>query len=114
VDAQAFALQDARATAANQITSLIGIVPVIMFSVTSSGSGSLVIDSITAGGKIDAPVSQRVFWTSFEGLAAIAILLGGGLASLQAAATSTGPPIAIVLVLMCISNFVGLRKEKRA
>ena len=72
------------------ITSFIGIVLVIVFFVTSSDSGSLVIDTITAGGKVDAPVAQRVFWAAFEGLVAIALLLGGGLAALQAAAISTG------------------------
>jgi betaine/carnitine transporter, BCCT family len=61
------------------ITSFVGIVLVIVFFVTSSDSGSLVIDTITAGGKIDAPVSQRIFWACFEGLVAIALLLGGGL-----------------------------------
>ena len=96
-----------------QIASFVGIVLVIVFFVTSSDSGSLVIDSITAGGKVDAPVSQRVFWCTFEGLVAIALLLGGGLASLQAAAISTGLPFAIVLVLMCVAIFMGLRKEKR-
>jgi BCCT family betaine/carnitine transporter len=49
------------------ITSFIGIVLVIVFFVTSSDSGSLVIDTITAGGKVDAPVPQRVFWCTFEG-----------------------------------------------
>ena len=55
------------------ITSFIGIVLVIVFFVTSSDSGSIVIDTITAGGKVDAPVPQRVFWASFEGLVAIAL-----------------------------------------
>ena len=55
-----------------------------MFFITSSDSGSLVIDTIAAGGKIHAPVPQRIFWCSFEGLVAIALLLGGGLAALQA------------------------------
>ena len=67
-----------------QITSLIGIVLVIVFFVTSSDSGSLVIDTIAAGGKVNAPTPQRVFWASFEGLVAIALMLGGGLAALQA------------------------------
>ncbi|MHA6964521.1 BCCT family transporter [Zobellella denitrificans] len=49
------------------LTSLLGIVLVIVFFVTSSDSGSLVIDMITAGGKTDAPIAQRVFWCSFEG-----------------------------------------------
>jgi BCCT family betaine/carnitine transporter len=96
------------------ITSVIGIILVIVFFVTSSDSGSLVIDTITAGGKTDSPVPQRVFWAVFEGLVAIALLLGGGLASLQAAAISTGLPFAVVLVLMCVCIFMGLREEHRA
>jgi BCCT family betaine/carnitine transporter len=95
------------------ISSMIGIVLVIVFFVTSSDSGSLVIDTITAGGKIDAPVTQRVFWASFEGLVAIALLLGGGLAELQAAAVSTGFPFAIVLLLDCFALVKGLMSEPR-
>jgi BCCT family betaine/carnitine transporter len=97
----------------SSITSFIGIVLVIVFFTTSSDSGSLVIDTITAGGKTDAPVSQRVFWCSFEGLVAIALLLGGGLGSLQAMAVSTGFPFTIVLLLACYSIVKGLRDEPR-
>jgi BCCT family betaine/carnitine transporter len=95
------------------VTSLIGIVLVIVFFVTSSDSGSLVIDTITAGGKVDAPVAQRVFWASFEGLVAIVLLLGGGLAALQASAIATGFPFALLLLLMMWATFVGLRAEAR-
>ncbi len=95
------------------VTSLIAIVLVIVFFVTSSDSGSLVIDTITAGGKVDAPVSQRVFWASFEGLVAIALLLGGGLGALQAMAVSTGFPFTIVLLLACFALFKGLASEPR-
>lgn len=95
------------------ITSFIGIVLVIVFFVTSSDSGSLVIDTITAGGKVDAPVPQRIFWCTFEGLVAIALLLGGGLGALQAMAVSTGFPFAIVLLLACYSIIQGLRSEPR-
>ena len=95
------------------LLSFIGIVLVIVFFVTSSDSGSLVIDTITAGGKVDAPVAQRVFWCTFEGLVAIALLLGGGLGSLQAAAIATGFPFAIVLVVMCVSTLKGLREEPK-
>jgi BCCT family betaine/carnitine transporter len=93
------------------ITSFLGITLVIVFFVTSSDSGSLVIDTITAGGKVDAPVVQRVFWCTFEGLVAIALLLGGGLASLQAAAVATGLPFAIVLVVMCWGLFKAMRAD---
>ncbi|MEQ9019989.1 MAG: BCCT family transporter, partial [Nitratireductor sp.] len=95
------------------ITSLIGIVLVIVFFVTSSDSGSLVIDTITAGGKIDAPVAQRVFWAIFEGLVAIVLLLGGGLAALQAGAIATGFPFALLLLLMVVATWLALRAEPR-
>jgi betaine/carnitine transporter, BCCT family len=95
------------------ITSFIAIVLVIVFFVTSSDSGSLVIDTITAGGKIDAPVSQRMFWCTFEGLVAIALLLGGGLAALQAASVSTGLPFTVVLLGACYGLVRGLMSEPR-
>ncbi|WP_321338019.1 BCCT family transporter [Breoghania sp.] len=95
----------------HQISSFIGIVLVIVFFVTSSDSGSLVIDTITAGGKVEAPTPQRVFWATFEGLVAIALLLGGGLTALQAMAVSTGFPFTIVLLLACYSIVQGLMSE---
>ncbi|MBL3703330.1 BCCT family transporter [Sulfitobacter sp. BDSS02] len=96
------------------ITSLIGIVLVIVFFVTSSDSGSLVIDTITAGGKVDAPVPQRVFWCIFEGAVAIVLLLSaGGLSSLQSMVISTGLPFTVVLLLMCWAIYRGLASEPR-
>jgi BCCT family betaine/carnitine transporter len=97
------------------ITSLIGIVLVIVFFVTSSDSGSLVIDTITSGGKIDAPLPQRVFWCVFEGLVAIVLLLSvGGLRSLQSMVISTGLPFTVVLLFMCYAIFKGLISERAA
>ena len=90
------------------VTSCIGIVLVVVFFVTSSDSGSLVIDTITAGGKLDAPVAQRVFWCALEGIVAITLLLGGGLVALQTAALATGFPFALVLIAMCYSTWKGL------
>lgn len=96
-----------------EITSFIGIILVIVFFITSSDSGSLVIDTITAGGKIDAPKPQRVFWGVIEGAIAVALLLGGGLAALQAAAISAGLPFTIVLLVGCYAIVRGLMTEPR-
>jgi BCCT family betaine/carnitine transporter len=95
------------------ISSFIGIVLVVVFFITSSDSGSLVIDTIAAGGKTNAPVIQRVFWASFEGAVAIALLLGGGLAALQAMAVSTGLPFTFVLLAACYAVVRGLMNEPR-
>ncbi|WIH25197.1 BCCT family transporter [Photobacterium damselae] len=95
------------------ITSIIGIVLVVVFFITSADSGSLVIDTIAAGGKVDAPVPQRVFWCTFEGLVAIALLLGGGLAAAQAMAVTTGLPFTFVLLVATVSLIKGLMSEPR-
>ncbi|WP_349370073.1 BCCT family transporter [Salinarimonas sp.] len=94
------------------VTSFVGIVLVVVFFVTSSDSGSLVIDSITAGGKTDSPTPQRVFWCLFEGMVAIALLLGGGLVALQAMAVSTGFPFTFVLLGACVALVKGLASER--
>ncbi len=84
---------------------------IVIFFVTSSDSGSLVIDTITAGGKLDAPVVQRVWWCTLEGLVAIALLLGGGLNALQGAAVSMGIPFTLVILVMCYCLWLALWSE---
>jgi betaine/carnitine transporter, BCCT family len=96
------------------ITSFLAICLVLVFFITSSDSGSLVLDSITAGGKTDAPTSQRIFWVLIEGLIAAVLLAVGGdaaLSALQAGSVSTGLPFVIVLLVMCVSLAIGLRHE---
>ena len=98
------------------ITSFVGIVLVLVFFITSSDSGSLVIDAITASGKVDAPVVQRIFWVIIEGLVAAALLFGGGadaLTALQAAAITVGLPFTVILIAMCLCLYMGLSHEKR-
>lgn len=103
------------ALAFGNVLSIIAIVLVLVFFITSSDSGSLVIDSITAGGKVDAPVLQRVFWAFMEGAIAVALLWVGGTQSiqaLQAGAISTALPFTFVLLMMCVSLVMGMRTEK--
>ncbi|MDZ7783224.1 MAG: BCCT family transporter [Halioglobus sp.] len=93
------------------VTSLLAMVLVMVFFITSSDSGSLVIDGITAGGKLDAPVPQRIFWATMEGLLAGALLYGGGktaLSALQAGTVAAGIPFTVILLLMCFSLYRGL------
>ena len=96
-----------------QLTSFVSIVLLITFFVTTSDSGSLVVDTITAGGKMEAPARQRVFWCSVEGLVAIALLLGGGLRSLQAATLVSGLPFAFIIIGIGICTWIALRQASR-
>jgi choline/glycine/proline betaine transport protein len=93
------------------VTSLIGVFLVVVFFVTSSDSGSLVVDHLTSGGKLDSPVPQRIFWAVTEGVIAAVLLIGGGLTALQTAAITTGLPFVIVLLIMCYSLYKALGEE---
>ncbi len=93
------------------ITSFVGIILAVVFFVTSSDSGSLVVDSLTSDGKLDSPVPQRIFWAVMQGVVAAVLLLGGGLQALQTASIATGLPFAIVLLVMCYSLYRGLNQE---
>lgn len=97
------------------IISIISIGLILIFFITSADSGSLVIDSITAGGKVDAPVLQRIFWATIGGaIAAVMLWVGGSeaLQALQSGVVATALPFSFVLLLMCVSLIQGLRTEQ--
>ena len=94
-----------------QISSVAATLVIITFFVTSSDSGSLVIDMLASGGNPNPPVGQRVFWAVSEGAVAAVLLLAGGLGALQTAAITTGLPFTVVLLLMCFSLYKGLSSE---
>ena len=94
----------------NAVTSILGVLVVVSFFVTSSDSGSMVIDIITAGGNPDPPIPQRLFWAILEGVVAAALLVSGGLSALQSAVIATGLPFGIVLLVLCFSLKKGLNE----
>ena len=99
----------------SNVLSVISIALVMVFFVTSADSGSLVIDGITAGGKVNSPTVQRVLWASLSGVIALVLLWVGGanaLQAMQAAVISTALPFTIILACMCLSLFLGLKTEK--
>ncbi len=94
-----------------QLLSVVGVILVTVFFITSSDSGSLVVDHLTSGGKLDSPVPQRVFWAIMEGVVAATLLIGGGLTALQTASITTGLPFAFILLLMIYSMYAGFAQE---
>lgn len=97
------------------VTLLVGglaTVGIILFFVTSSDSGSLVIDIITAGGRKSPPRAQRVYWATLEGVVAAVLLLGGGLTALQTAAISAGLPFSVLIILMIFSFHRALATDR--
>ncbi|SDE41780.1 BCCT family transporter [Rhodospira trueperi] len=94
-----------------EISSVLATVLVVTFFVTSSDSGSLVIDIITSGGASRTPVWQRTMWALSEGLVAAALLLAGGLTALQTASITAALPFAFIMLLVCFALLKSLRIE---
>ncbi|MDG5759656.1 BCCT family transporter [Natronococcus sp. A-GB1] len=96
------------------ILSVLAIVLVTTFFVTSSDSGSLVLEHLSTGGKHETPPTGRVFWAASEGLVASTLLIAGGDAAveaLQAAAIASGLPFTLILLFMMYAVLIGLRRE---
>ncbi|MFC7374942.1 BCCT family transporter [Brachybacterium sp. GCM10030267] len=85
------------------LLSILAIILVAIFFITSSDSGSLVVDMLASGGHPNPPVWSRVLWALLEGFLAIALLLSGGLEALQAGSLITALPFSIILILMCVA-----------
>lgn len=91
-----------------QIVSFLTIFLIITFFVTSSDSGSIVIDSLASGGVANTPVWQRVFWASTQGVVAAALLLAGGLGALQTASIVSALPFAIIMLIAMVGMWRAL------
>jgi choline/glycine/proline betaine transport protein len=95
----------------SMVTSVAAIVLIVTFFVTSSDSGSLVVDMITSGGADDPPVWQRIFWAVTQGVVAAVLLVAGGLGALQTAALTSGLPLAVVMLFICLGLYTALSRE---
>ena len=96
------------------VLSVVGILLIVVFFVTSSDSGSLVVDMLASGGNPNPPTWSRIFWAGVSGLLAIALLLAGGLQALQTAAILIALPFSVVMIGMAVSTVRALRVEHAA
>ncbi|WP_018156478.1 BCCT family transporter [Demetria terragena] len=96
------------------VLSITAMAVVVFFFVTSSDSGSLVIDMLASGGRVDTPVATRVYWAALEGVAAAVLLVVGGdaaLTALQTLSISTAAPFSVIMVLGCVSMLRAFRHD---
>ena len=94
-----------------QLISALTVLLIITFFVTSSDSGSLVIDSIASGGR-PTPALQRTFWVVIQGVLASVLLLAGGLSALQTVSIVSALPFAIVLLIAMVGMWRALIIEE--
>ncbi len=93
------------------LTSALAILLVAVFFVTSSDSGSMVVDTIASGGTSQTPVWQRIYWCSMEGVTAALLLLAGGLTALQTMTLISALPFTIILLMLAFGLLRGMRAD---
>ncbi|WP_319804691.1 BCCT family transporter [Nocardioides malaquae] len=96
---------------AGTFLSGVAIVLVVIFFITSSDSGSLVVTMLASGGEAEPPTWSRVLWATIEGLVAVGLLLAGGLVALQTGAVITALPFSLIMVAICFATYRALRSE---
>lgn len=99
---------------AGTLLSVGAVILIVLFFVTSSDSGSLVVDMLASGGDPEPPRWSRVFWGLLEGAVAIALLLAGGLDVLKIVAILIALPFSVVMIGMCVSLWRDFRVERKA
>ncbi|WP_367107107.1 BCCT family transporter [uncultured Psychrobacter sp.] len=95
-----------------QATTMLIVIMIVLWFVTSSDSASFVIDMLTSGGETNPPKIQRLFWAITQGCVAAILLAAGGLGALQAAAIVAGFPFAIVMFIMLYALIRGLDRDR--
>jgi choline/glycine/proline betaine transport protein len=93
------------------LTATLAVILVAVFFITSSDSGSLVVDTIAAGGETNTSSLQRVFWCALEGFVAAVLLLAGGLGALRSATIASALPFSIVMLVLVWALFKGMRAD---
>ena len=94
------------------VISFLAVLLIVTFFVTSSDSGSLVVDSLASGGVLDTPAWQRVFWAVLEGAIASVLLLAGGLSALQTMTIVSALPFAVIIIMAAIGMWRALIIEQ--
>jgi choline/glycine/proline betaine transport protein len=93
------------------VASVLAVLLVTIFFITSSDSGSMVVDTIAAGGTHETPVWQRIYWCGMEGVAAALLLLAGGLKALQTVTLISALPFCVIMILLAVGLVRGMRSD---
>ncbi|MGD8149064.1 BCCT family transporter [Ornithinimicrobium sp. Y1694] len=99
------------------VLSGLAILLIVIFFVTSSDSGSFVVDMISHGGSANPPVWSRVTWSVLEGVIAAVVLWAAGqelgLRALQVLAIFVAAPFSVVMIGMCFATTIAFNKETK-
>ncbi|EWG98818.1 BCCT family transporter [Halomonas sp. BC04] len=97
-----------------QGVSAVLVLLIATYLITSANAGTLVINTILAGGDPEPPTAHRILWGGLLGLLTAVLLMAGGLETLQAAVIMAALPFSVVIMLMVAGLLKALHRERYA
>lgn len=95
----------------SDLLSVIAVAMVVIFFITSADSAAMIINMLCSNGSDKTPLWQKIFWGAAIGVVAASLMLGGGLASLQAMTIVAALPFTIALLVAIFGLFRALRVD---
>lgn len=94
------------------LLSLIALVLLVTFFITSANSATFVLGMLTSHGALDPPAEKKTFWGILIAALALALILSGGMEMIQTISIVIAFPYLFILLFICISLVLALRKDK--
>ena len=93
--------------------SVIAMVLLITFFITSADSATFVLSMLTSEGTLNPPTGKKLFWGALIAVTAFALLLSGGIQMIQTISIVIAFPYLFILALIGVSLVHSLRKERK-
>ena len=95
----------------SSVLTLLAVLMVVIFFVTSCDSGAMVVDMLCSNGRNDTPLWQRIYWAVSVGVVAAILLYAGGLGALQTMTIVAALPFSVILLVALFGLMKALRVE---
>ena len=93
------------------VLSVLSIVLIFTFLVTSADSATYILASMTTKGSLNPPIFAKLVWGFLMSAIAAVLLFAGGLEALQTASLISALPFTVLLLLLIIAIAKLLKKE---
>lgn len=94
------------------LLSIVAIISLCAFFITSANSGVYVLSMLTTDGDINPPNNKKILWGIIQSVMAIGLLMAGGLKPLQTISLAAAFPFIFIMFAACIAFIKAVKKEK--
>lgn len=94
------------------LLSIVAIISLCAFFITSANSGVYVLSMLTTNGDINPPNSKKILWGIIQSVMAIGLLMAGGLQPLQTISLAAAFPFIFIMFGSCVSFIKAMKEEK--